>query len=320
MKSSHVDWSDIAYESKKPLRDLKAIFIAAPREISTARFTQIIKTYLPQANIILGISKEPYIDGFEGQPQFSTLQQSSIQLIIDKVNTSSSKHTITTVSYLQRELIQILEKLKPRYTLFVNGSWKFSFHTLPVYYHLVNNKIAYELISPFVSTDEAQAYEARVEKDMKLSLPKSFVDEKEVLDFAQTVAKQSFDYGFQTGVVLAGKSTKGYGYIEHGFNKVVPYQAYALHHGSSREIHFSPSQDLNHYDTIHAEMDLLVKLQRSGVALKNTALFINLLPCPNCARTLSTTDISEIVYQIDHSNGYALDLLEKSGKTVRRIV
>lgn len=320
MSNNHFDWSEIAFESKKPLRDLNAIFIAAPRELSPARFTQIVKTYLPKSNIILGIAKEEFIDGFEDQPQFKTLQQTVVQPIIDKVNNSTSAHKITTVSYLQRELVTILEKLKPSCTLFVNGSWKFSFHTLPVYYHLVNNKIAYDLISPFTDSDEAKVYEQQATKQIKTTVPKATISEAHMIKVAQDVSKQSFDYGFQTGVVLGKKTGKGYEYIEQGFNKVLPYQTYALHYGSTREIHFSPSQDLNHYDTIHAEMDLLVKLQRSGVSLKNTTLFINLLPCPNCARTLSTTGISEFVYQIDHSNGYALDLLEKSGKTVRRIV
>jgi hypothetical protein len=35
---------------------------------------------------------------------------------------------------------------------------------------------------------------------------------------------------------------------------------------------------------------------------------------------LSETDIEEFVYSIDHSEGYAIKLLEAAGKKVRRIV
>ena len=35
---------------------------------------------------------------------------------------------------------------------------------------------------------------------------------------------------------------------------------------------------------------------------------------------LCETGISEIVYSLDHSDGYAVKLLEKAGKTVRRHV
>ncbi len=134
------------------------------------------------------------------------------------------------------------------------------------------------------------------------------------------VAKGSFDHTFQTGTILAKKVKDRYEPILASFNKVVPYQTYALLHGSSREKHFSPPHDTNHYDTIHAEMALLVEAHKKNISLKGMTLFVNLMPCPNCARTLAETDIAEVVYRIDHSEGYAADLLQKANKTVRRIV
>ncbi len=73
-KDYEFDWSNLAFASKKPLRDLAAIFIAAPREISAERFAQLVKEYLPKGNIVLGLAKEKFIDGFDCQPQFRTLQ------------------------------------------------------------------------------------------------------------------------------------------------------------------------------------------------------------------------------------------------------
>jgi deoxycytidylate deaminase len=104
------------------------------------------------------------------------------------------------------------------------------------------------------------------------------------------------------------------------FNKVVPYQTYAMHHGSAREKNFSPANDLNHYDTIHAEVALLINAQKNKTDLAGTTLFINLMPCPTCARMLSQTDIEEFVYSVDHSDGYAVKMLEAAGKKVRRVV
>ena len=49
-------------------------------------------------------------------------------------------------------------------------------------------------------------------------------------------------------------------------------------------------------------------------------MFINLMPCPTCARMLAMTDIEEFVYSIDHSDGYAVKMLEAAGKKVRRVV
>jgi deoxycytidylate deaminase len=78
--------------------------------------------------------------------------------------------------------------------------------------------------------------------------------------------------------------------------------------------------DLNHYDVNHAEVELITQAVRDHLDLAGTTLFINVLPCPTCARMLTSTDIAEFVYAEDHSSGYAIRMLEAAGKTVRRIV
>jgi deoxycytidylate deaminase len=312
------DWGELAFGSKKPLKELKAIFIAAPREISPARFTEIVKTYLPHGNIVLGIAKEDYILGFEDQLQFKTLRATMLQKVIDKVNTSKSPHKIATLSYFQRETAFILDKIPFKKALFVNGSWKHLFHSRPVYFTLTSRGIPYELISPFTDEAEAKAYEKKITSPQ--IKPSGTFTDVEMLEMAEESAKRSYDYGFQTGVALGRKKGKGYELLEWSFNKVVPYQTYAMLHGASRETNFSPMHDLNHYDTIHAEVDLMVKAQKAGLDLRGTTLFINLLPCPSCARMFTETDIAEFVYVEDHSDGYGFKMLTLAGKKVRRIV
>lgn len=311
------DWGELAFSSKKPLRNLNATFIAAPREISVARFTQLIKEHLPKGNIVLGLSKEPYVLGFEDQAQFKTLQAASIQTVIDKVN-ARSPNKIATLLYSQRDEKYIVEKIPFKKVLCVNGSWQYSFHTRPLYHTLVAANIPYELVSAFADEAEAKTYESNLPPEPQK--PQGIFTEKEMLDFANQIAKQSFDYSFQTGVVLGRKSGKGYDFIEWAFNKVVPYQTYALLHGASRETNFSPPHDLNHYDAVHAEVSLIAKAQKSGLDLQGTTVFINLLPCPNCARMFTQISIEEFVYEHDHSDGYGFKMLQAAGKKIRRIV
>ena len=312
------DWNDLAFGSKKPLRDLNAIFIAAPRHISTARFTQLVKTYLPQGNIVLGVAKEDFILGFEGQPQFKTLRLSDVQKIISKVAASGSPHKIATLSYFQRDGAYILEKIPFKKVLFIHGSWKHLFHTRPVYYTLTSKHIPYELLPAFTNEAEAKAYEAAVL--VHKPKPTGTFTDVEMLEMAEETAKGSFDNGFQTGVTLGRKKGKGYELLEWSFNKVVPYQTYAMLHGASRETNFSPMHDLNHYDTVHAEVMLMIQAQKAALDLHDTTLFINLLPCPSCARMFTQTDIAEFVYVEDHSDGYGFKMLTAAGKKVRRIV
>jgi hypothetical protein len=312
------DWTDLAFASKKPLSELDAIFIAAPREFSPDRFKQIIKTYLPHGHIILGLAKEPYVLGLENQPQFKMLEAQTVRPIIDQVNIKSP-HKIATLSYFQRDLPFILEKINIRRAVFINGSWYQAFHLHPEYYALTRRRIDYELISPFTSETEAHDYAAGLPQPPRPT--NKLLTEAEMLQSADDIAKYSLAYSeFQTGVSLGRRKGSKYELMLTEFNPVVPYQTYAMHHGASRERNFSPMNDLNHYDVNHAEVQTIVTAGRKGIDLAGTTLFINLLPCPTCARMFMAADIAEFVYREDHSAGYAIKMLELAGKTVRRLV
>nr|AIA10750.1 cytidine and deoxycytidylate deaminase zinc-binding region [uncultured bacterium] len=312
----------MAFGSKKPLKELKAIFIAAPREMSAKRFTQLIREYLPQGNIVLGISAEPHVLGFEGQAQFEMLPAASVQPIIDKVAASGATNKVYTLEYSQRDLPYILEKVRFKQVLLVNGSWKYSFHLHPAYYVLAQSGTPFTYVSPFYDEDEARAYEKAKQKHVirpSVKIGEKY-KESELLGVVTDAARSSYDYSSQVGVVLAKKRQGKYRLMAWAHNKVVPYQTYAMHHGASREQNFSPANDLGHYDTVHAETMLVLGSRQLNFDLAGTTLFINVLPCPSCARLLTQTDIHEIVYSEDHSEGYAVKLLEASGKKVRRVV
>jgi len=314
------DWNELAFGNKKTINNLKAVFIAAPRELSAARFTQLIKTYLPQGNIVLGLAKEAYVQGLEKQPQFKMLSLETVQNSIASVNAAGLKHRIYTLAYFQRDLRYLLEKLDFQKAVFVNGSWYHSFHLRSEYYILANRQVPYELVSPFASEGEARRYAAERPGSVAVPAVKGLLSAADMLKLANQVAKNSFDYSFQIGVALGLRQGKAYRLLAAAHNPVVPFETFAMHHGASREIHFSPAQDLNYYDTIHAEVALLIKVQKEKLELHDTTLFINLLPCPTCARMLAQTDIAELVYSLDHSDGYAAKMLVAAGKKVRRIV
>ncbi len=313
------DWNELAFGSKKPLNSLKATFIAAPRQLSTARFTQLVKELLPKGNIVLGLAKEGYVLGLEGQPQFRMLNDKIVRGIIGKVNAAKTPHKIYTLSYFQRDLPHLLEKLDFRAAVFVRGSWYRAFHLRPEFYLLVQGRTPYQLVSPFATESEAYDYA----HDTKLAvLPQTGTyTEAQMLTLADQAATHSYAYSeFQTGVTLGRRSGTKYKILVTAHNTIVPFETYAMHHGAAREVHFSPMNDLNHYDALHAEMQLLTQCLAAKTDLKNTTLFINLLPCPACARMLSQTSIAEFVYREDHSDGYAVKMLELAGKKVRRVV
>jgi deoxycytidylate deaminase len=317
------DWSDLAFASKKPIRELEATFIAAPREMSQKRLAQLIKRYLPLGNVVIGISKEPFVLGFEGQPQFKMLQLDALSELVQKVKASSSPSKLYTFAYSQREQKYLFEKTGFKRAVVVSGSWKYMFHTTETFYALTQVGVPYEQVSPFADEAEAKAYDAALWPELQKTLAPAVtrqLTEVEMLAAAQAASRASYDHSYQTGVALGKKAGEGYDLLATSFNKVVPYQTYAWHYGPSREVNFSPPGDLNHYDAVHAEVELIVKAAKEKLELDGAALFINLLPCPSCARMLSETGITEFIYSEDHSAGYAVQLLEKAGKTVRRVV
>jgi deoxycytidylate deaminase len=65
---------------------------------------------------------------------------------------------------------------------------------------------------------------------------------------------------------------------------------------------------------------MIIEAQKQKLDLTGTTVFLNLMPCPTCTRMLCDTDIAEVVYTHDHSDGYALKLLTEAGKKVRRSI
>ena len=313
-------WSDLAFRSKKPISNLNATFIVAPREMSAKRFIQLVKEYLPKGNIVLGLANEPFIDGFDGQPQFKTLQKSAVEQIINKTNASATVNKIYTLTYFQRELNYILEKLKFARVVLVNGSWQKSFHTLAPFYTLINSQTPFEYVSPFASEQEAIEFANKYTNNALKIDSKLVYSPEQMLGLAKDVAKQSFETAFQVGAVLGAAAKGGYKYLTSAYNRVVPYETYAWQHGASREKHFSPTYDQNYYDAVHAETCILINAVADQISLDSTSLFINVLPCPSCARMFAATPIKEFYYQIDHSDGYAVKMLELAGKKVIRKV
>lgn len=298
---------------------LNAIFIAAPREMSPRRFAEIVKHYLPKAHIVLGISKESYVAGYEDLPQFTMLELATVEPVIAKVAQAVTPHKVWVYEYAQADVAKVLNEHTFKRVLLVNGSWKYAFHNLEAYEVLMRREIPFKFISPFASEAEAHDYEATHQPVIELPEAGAVLSERDMARVTERVADYSFDNSFHTGASLGRKVEGGYAYITAAFNQVIPYQAYALHHGNSREKHMSRPHDTNHYDTIHAEMQLLTKALAEQIDLAGATLFVNLLPCPNCARTLSQTGVVELVYRHDHSEGYAAKLFEMCGKKVRQL-
>jgi dCMP deaminase len=309
------DWNKLSSSNLKKLKSTQVVFVAGSRDMSVERITQLAQGLAAQTSVVWGCLKDNYIPGLEGSLQFRSLACRNLAEILDGVQV---KHPITIMLYYQRDWQYIIRELDMSTAILINGSWHKMLHLRPEFWEMERMGINIKRISPFTGEKEAKAYAATIlgeYGDENQLFTGSDYSDSELMRLSTEVAKRSFDWVWQIGAVLARDGKP----LLAGYNRVVPYESASMHHGSTREENFSPPNDQNHYDTCHAEMDLLIQAQRQDVDLKGTKLYINLLPCPACARVLARTDISEIVYENDHSEGYGFRLLSKAGKQLTRV-
>lgn len=302
----NLDWNKISPKKIEELSKSKKIFLLASIDITESRIKKLNSLF--KDKLIWGIAKDEYILGLEDCEQFKTLKKSKLKLIL--------KDDFNSIEYFQRDLIYILKQVEFSQILFVNGSWHTAIHNRAEFWQIINKKIPYKFISPFSNTKEAIDFAKKIEGNFKSINTNKEYSSIELLKLSIEESKKSFDWTFQVGAIIS----KNQKVLLSSFNKVVPYQSYSMHFGSLREQNFSQSGDLNNYDTIHAEANLIVMAGKQGVNLTGSTLVINLLPCPTCAKLIAESNIAEIIYSSDHSNGYAIKLLESYGKKVTRLI
>jgi deoxycytidylate deaminase len=310
------NWNTISQSTKQKINKTKPIFIIGPRDLSEKRIDEITTLIGSKKTLLWGCVKEKFIEGLENSIQFKTLD---LDKLTANLKPLESELKIEILNYYQRDLKYIIKELDFSVVIFINGSWYKMIHLKEEFWTIINKKIPHKFLSPFSSEKEAKEYVDEIKlhysENKFYDLKKKYTDEQ-LLKVSVDIAKQSFDWVYQTGAVLAKEGKV----ITSTYNSIVPYESYSMHFGSVREKNFSPPNDQNHYDTNHAEVELILKCLNEKIDTKDSSLYINLLPCSTCARMICRSDIKEIVYQHDHSEGYAHKLLTKAGKFVRRVV
>ncbi len=312
------NWQTIKKNQKKKLNQTD-FFIFGSRDLTSERIITLTKKMTQRGKLLWGCFTQNYIQGLENCEQFKTLSINKLentlnQLILKKPDL---KDKIQILTYPQTDSKYVIREINAKAFIFINGSWYHAFHYTNLFYELIRKKTPYKLISPFNNLQQAQQTAKQLENKLdKIKIDKNKKhSDQQLIQLANQKAKFSFDTTFQTGAVLAKKGKV----LLLANNQILPFCTAAWHYGSLKEKNFSPPQDLNHYDSIHAEVNLLIKAQKQKINLQGTSLYLNLLPCPTCAKMIAVSDIESIFYQLDHSNGQAYKLLKQMNKKITRI-
>lgn len=307
-----IDWNRIKKAQKSNLRDLKIVFVAGSICVSMERVKEIVSS-VPGDRLVFGVLKDEWIPGLEGSLHFKPMQLLEIEAMKSSIQ-------LFVLHYFYKDLKYIIKALNPQKILFVNGSWSGQLHYQEFYWTALKRGIDIELVSPFIDETEASNYEESICGSYKKLYQKNKkYSDDEIFGIIETQRQRSWDWIGQTACALVQKQK----ILALAHNRVMPYQAYQLHEGSIREQLQTPAQEMIETQlTNHAEVELVLECLRSGIDMSNSSLYINMFPCPVCAKMLARTEISEILYRQDHNlgNDIGYRILEKSGKSLRRMV
>jgi len=71
--------------------------------------------------------------------------------------------------------------------------------------------------------------------------------------------------------------------------------------------------------TIHAEMNAILQCSAHGISTMNATAYVTNMPCTNCAKSLITAGIKEVVVFTDYHNTLAESFFEKGGVLIRKL-
>lgn len=72
--------------------------------------------------------------------------------------------------------------------------------------------------------------------------------------------------------------------------------------------------------SLHAETNAIAFAARAGVSVEGCTMYCSMSPCINCAKVIVNSGIKELKYLEDYRDTSGLELLEKAGIKVEKVV
>lgn len=126
------------------------------------------------------------------------------------------------------------------------------------------------------------------------------------LDLAERVGANSLDPVFQVGCIIVNNGAiiaDGWNGTPNGYKTNTTRDEY----GNTL------------YCVVHAESNALAKCARLGNSTDGATMYINIGPCPDCAKFIVQAGISRVVYSRPYRTDVGPELLREMGVTVERI-
>ncbi len=132
-----------------------------------------------------------------------------------------------------------------------------------------------------------------------------------MMNLAKGEAEKTSDWWRQVGCVLVNK--KGIGgvlYEAHNHHVPTEYQPYFV--GDPRDF-VKAGERSELCSAIHSEQDVIAWAAREGVPLRGTSLYVNVFPCPVCAKLIAASGIEKLYFAEGHASLDGEVVLKEAG-------
>lgn len=286
------DWNKIGDNSKKILKG--KILILGSKNISRKRIRELSK-----GDEIFGALKDEYIEGMKGDA-FKTLKAAKIKKFCDNDD-------LNILEYYQKDTTYLIKELKPKKVFIVNGSWSGPIHFRSEYWVCRDLDIPMEYISALSEKDEVKEPES-----IKFDKEKIYTED-ELSDLSVEISKHSYCWQAQVGAVIAREGK----ILSVGYNKILPYEHYCNKNNCIREqMHLNPGQDIQICMSNHAESEAIDYCAKNGINISGAIIYVNLAPCPMCARVISRSGIIKVLARREYSQAQLGEKILKESKII----
>ena len=123
------------------------------------------------------------------------------------------------------------------------------------------------------------------------------------MNFAQEIARRSYDPRFQVGAVVVTVDNCQVLAIGYNGNYI----------GGPNEVE---SEVPGESGMLHAEINALLKMDYNNP--KQKKLYLTLSPCRMCAKAIVNAGVAEVIYDVEYRDTSSLDILKDAGVTIRQ--
>jgi dCMP deaminase len=169
--------------------------------------------------------------------------------------------------------------------------------------YLPDNKIIFE--KAFLRWDEKNV---KSSTEVKFDRISNDPFDQEMCSTAAAESEKSSDWWRHVGAVVVKDRT----IIARGHNHHIPTDETPYANGDPRDVIESGTLNLV-YTSLHAEQSIVAEAAKNGVSLEGTDMYLNVFPCPLCAKLMAAAGIKKCFFKTGSAWLDAESVLHASG-------